>query len=292
MIYNILINQRAIIENKWDLKANHIAVLESVLSFIEKRAGMSMTDENGVWFWVSDSLIVNQIPMFDIKARRCNDLIKDLCAYNLLQVNPNNRSLGKRFIRTGANISKYRGSQFIAKGMQKIADSNAKNCTPPMQKIADNNIINNNIINDNIKEHDEIKNFTESHSEDLNLFKEEKKEIISKDIIFPIVKKLSTYFPDDITKRLNKNDKLKWSDTIEKLIRLDKYTKEEIEKAVKVGRNDKFWKNNFLSINKLRKKDKQGVKYIQVFLNLDSDTEDDTGDSNFEYKPTDKPIWL
>jgi len=80
---------------------------------------------------------------------------------------------------------------------------------------------------------------------------------------------LVKYFPEHIIKRLDKKKKLSWIETVDKLIRLDKYSKFEIEKAVKCGRSDSLWKNNFLSLTKLRTKNvKQECSHIDIFLNL------------------------
>ena len=309
MKYNILINQKAIIDNGWtNIKANHIAVLEVIRSFSCSNTCQKLQDENGLWFWVNPSLIIAQIPMFDIKERRCQSLMKDLNDVNLIELNPNNRSLRRTYLRMGKSILSYdnyqenRTLQNNASTTQNNASEQRKILQTSMQNIADNNSINNNNINNNIKEEFEIKDSKQSNSKEVYLFSKDedgkgkkvplKKEKLSNEVIFPIVKKLSSYFPEDITKRLSRNDKLKWSETVEKLIRLDEYTKEQIERAVEIGRKDNFWKNNFLSITKLRKKDKQDVKYIQVFLNLDPEKKDDTGDGNYEHKPTEKPKWI
>jgi hypothetical protein len=79
---------------------------------------------------------------------------------------------------------------------------------------------------------------------------------------------LTSFFPKDLVNRISKNDKWQWVDTIDKLIRIDKYDKETIEKAVKLARDDNFWSKNFLSLCKLRKPNKDGVKHINVFLEL------------------------
>lgn len=82
---------------------------------------------------------------------------------------------------------------------------------------------------------------------------------------------ITEYFSKDIIDKLSKSQKYKWVDTIDKLIRLDKYTKGEIERAVKNATLDSFWKKNFLSLTKLRtKNDKQDCKHIVVFLSLEN----------------------
>jgi hypothetical protein len=83
---------------------------------------------------------------------------------------------------------------------------------------------------------------------------------------------LVKYFPEHIIKRLNYKKKLNWVKTVDALIRLDKYSKEEILRAVKSGRNDDLWKNNFLALTKLRTKNaKQECAHIDIFLNLSSE---------------------
>lgn len=53
-------------------------------------------------------------------------------------------------------------------------------------------------------------------------------------------------------------------DTLSKLLK--NYSKEQIISVIKWAKNDSFWSANFLSINKLNTKNKDGVKFIDVFL--------------------------
>jgi hypothetical protein len=55
-------------------------------------------------------------------------------------------------------------------------------------------------------------------------------------------------------------------DLFDKLIRIDGYKEDQIKSAVQWARCDDFWSTNFLSPLKLRNKDKNGVKYIDIFL--------------------------
>jgi len=60
----------------------------------------------------------------------------------------------------------------------------------------------------------------------------------------------------------------KWLDCYDKLIRIDKYSENEILGIVKDFRADgNWWKDsgNFESLTKLRKKNKDGIKYIDLF---------------------------
>lgn len=63
----------------------------------------------------------------------------------------------------------------------------------------------------------------------------------------------------------NEKQKDQWLDTIDKLNRIDNIPFDMIEKIVAKATQDEFWCKNFLSIRKLRQKNKDGVKYIKVF---------------------------
>lgn len=54
-------------------------------------------------------------------------------------------------------------------------------------------------------------------------------------------------------------------DTIDKLQRIDGYTTEEIFRVCRWAMEDKFWKKQFRSLVKLRRKNAEGVKYIVEF---------------------------
>ena len=65
---------------------------------------------------------------------------------------------------------------------------------------------------------------------------------------------------------LHPENKNSWLDTIDKLNRIDNIPFEVIENITRQTRQDDFWSKNFLSLNKLRQKQKSsGVKYIVVF---------------------------
>jgi len=63
----------------------------------------------------------------------------------------------------------------------------------------------------------------------------------------------------------NNTDQLKWIECIYKLIELDGYTLRKLYSIIKTIRNDEFWQTNFLTLLKLRKKNKDGILYIDFF---------------------------
>ena len=63
----------------------------------------------------------------------------------------------------------------------------------------------------------------------------------------------------------DEKQKNNWLDTIDKLNRIEKIPFDYISKLVKQTREDDFWSSNFLSLTKLRKKNKDGIMYLTVF---------------------------
>ena len=182
MLYNIIINQKAIIDNELNVTANHIAVMEVVANFILSENAKSLRDNLGDWYWVSYELILDQIPMFDIKKSRCRQLVKELCIENLLEANPNNQRLGRVYLRVGAAYSKYKNfdnplSKNYQPPCQNFDNPLAKKLATPCQKIDNDNNINHNYTNNNrIKDNNLcVDNFSE-----INNLPEKRKKVAQK----------------------------------------------------------------------------------------------------------------
>jgi hypothetical protein len=62
------------------------------------------------------------------------------------------------------------------------------------------------------------------------------------------------------------NQKQRWFECIERCVRIDKYDLNDIYLSVKHIRNDEFWKDNFLTLLKLRNHDKNGIMFIHRFM--------------------------
>jgi len=105
------------------------------------------------------------------------------------------------------------------------------------------------------KEYKEYKEYKEGNSSST-------KNEFSQDV-FKAFDYLVQFFDD--TKPKSESEKNKWLDCIDKLNRIDGLTFKEICEIVRYIKNDDFWKPNFLSILKLRKKNKEGIEYWNVF---------------------------
>jgi hypothetical protein len=59
-----------------------------------------------------------------------------------------------------------------------------------------------------------------------------------------------------------------WKQCLDRCVRIDGYTLDEVYLAVKNVRNNDFWKNNFLTLLKLRNHDKNGIMFIHRFIEI------------------------
>lgn len=95
-----------------------------------------------------------------------------------------------------------------------------------------------------------------------------KKEIVERKNFNPAVGicayECSKFFPEHLRPKTD-SEIDGWRETIDKLNRIDNIPFQAIEQVVKWARSDSFWSANFLSLTKLRKKNKDGVPYIVVF---------------------------
>jgi hypothetical protein len=73
------------------------------------------------------------------------------------------------------------------------------------------------------------------------------------------------YFPDNLQPKTQKEID-SWKTTIKQLHEIDGHDYDTIRHLIQKTREHDFWSTNFLSVNKLRKNDKNGVKYFDVFF--------------------------
>lgn len=57
-----------------------------------------------------------------------------------------------------------------------------------------------------------------------------------------------------------------WCNTIDEINRIEKISPRKLYLLIQAVLNDDFWVNNFLALTKLRRKNKEGTKYIDVFM--------------------------
>lgn len=106
------------------------------------------------------------------------------------------------------------------------------------------------------------KSKVKKRKENKNTFPVNSKNEFPDDVIF-----LGNFFAKTLPKKLwpKNGQRERWLDTLDKCIRIDGYTKDQLMEIIETFRNDTFWQSNFLTPIKLRKKNPEGVKYIDYF---------------------------
>lgn len=117
-------------------------------------------------------------------------------------------------------------------------------------------------------------NTVSTKSNKLKEIKEKEKEIFNssppKSEISEEGKEFANFFKELLppTQKVTEADLKNWADTFDKLVRIDKRSRDEIYQVTEWARKDSFWgeQGNFLSACKLRSKSKDGVLYYDIFL--------------------------
>lgn len=254
MKYTILVNQKVVIDNGWKLKLEHLAILDAVVGMINSGKFISVNTNTGLWHWLKINLILQQLPILDIKDRRCKDLLNELELSGLIESNPDNKTMGRHLIRLGKNYNAYLFSDTepvilqhnIAENCiptsQNIADTHSNKLQTPTQNIADNNTINNNTIKDK----------TIDYNIELNFLLQ----------VFNSVMNTNIKTFDKIYKNY--------------VICRKTYSVDEIEKAIRNIPFNKFWhdKMTFVILFRTQNTAKQPVDYISDMLNTPFDKTD------------------
>ena len=84
------------------------------------------------------------------------------------------------------------------------------------------------------------------------------------DIVLKSFEPICNLFPPQ-TRPKTQAEKNAWLDCIDKLERLDGYSPRKVYFISQKVRSDEFWKDNFLTLLKLRKRNKDRLKYINLF---------------------------
>lgn len=94
--------------------------------------------------------------------------------------------------------------------------------------------------------------------------KNNKKKIFP-EIVLSAFNHIQEQFPERY-RPSTKPQREKWLDTIDKLNRIDGVSPRKLYLLIREVRKDDFWKENFLTVQKLRQRNKQGVLWIDVFM--------------------------
>lgn len=253
MNYSIVINQVAAVQNFPELDIIDMAILDYVRQFFP--AAEKYNDVLGQWFWISHKKIIEDMPLLKIKTK--SPIIKrinNLVAVGLLKRHPDVSFLSKSYYQFGDNwelLTKYNPNPKDTPDVSNYEGVVSHNTTPPVSA-QDTPPISHGTSNYNTNDHSTI-----DHKKVNVKFTKPVNEIYDEVI---------DQFPEE-SKPKTESAKIRWLKEIDKLIRIDKKETNEIKTVIKWARNNEFWRGNFLSILKLRKKNKEEITYYNYFLN-------------------------
>jgi len=102
MIYNLNINQKAIVDNGWSMDIYHAVVFDAMHKIFTTFPKVQKLNEEGIeWIWVDYKLILSQLPMIKYKSDWLRKVINDLSKFGLIEINPNNQVLNRTYFRLG-----------------------------------------------------------------------------------------------------------------------------------------------------------------------------------------------
>jgi hypothetical protein len=139
----------------------------------------------------------------------------------------------------------------------------------PSQSDPNTNTIQYNTIQNKTIHNKEKKKIKKSESQNdsdlLSLFSEDEIKLYDWCVKGKLPSSKESVFPERSIPK-TKKDIHDWMKCIHDLVNIDGYTLQEVNRAIIYAREEPFWKNNFLSLLKLRRKDKDKLKFIDRFI--------------------------
>jgi hypothetical protein len=146
------------------------------------------------------------------------------------------------------------GTKEVDRRIIKIINTPIQNCKGGINKIVKD--INNIYINNNTNEYSVKSKKATKKTKSFSDFPDD----VQKSFV-PIC----NLFSEDLRPKTEYQKRI-WCNTIDEVKRLDNVSPRKLYLLVKEVLNDDFWVNNFLALPKLRRKNKEGTKYIDVFM--------------------------
>lgn len=150
MKYNININQKAIVDNRFDLDLIDAAILDFIHSWVIEDT-IKKKELNGItYYWLDYKYMTIQMPMLGIKSKDgIYRRLKKMCDQGLLISHPENQSLGKPHFSFGIKFKLLlfkNTSDFDPNAPYQSPNTSRKPTERRTDERSDNNIINDNTI--------------------------------------------------------------------------------------------------------------------------------------------------
>jgi len=104
-LYHIpAINQKAVIDNEWDLDIVDLTVFYAIKSFILSKKCIKTTENNVDWYYIKEEKILSDVPLLPLaSASAVSKRINNLCKFKLLERKSDNKETGRKLLRLGDN---------------------------------------------------------------------------------------------------------------------------------------------------------------------------------------------
>lgn len=142
MKFNININQKAAVDNGFDIDVIDLAIFDFIKDFGGSNGCDRIQTNEGLFFWISHKLIIDALPLIKIKSSQgIIKRIENLINCQLLEKHPNCEHYGKSLYRFGKNYD----SMLFTPLNEKLAPPKLSFIDPLNESLGNNSINNNNI---------------------------------------------------------------------------------------------------------------------------------------------------
>lgn len=102
MKFSININQKAAVDSGLSLDIVDLAIFDFIKDFVLTRACRKVIDKHGEWYWISNKIIIEQMPVLGITTEKgMRKHINKLCSEGVLERHPDCVSAKKSLYRLG-----------------------------------------------------------------------------------------------------------------------------------------------------------------------------------------------
>jgi hypothetical protein len=252
MKYTLTVNQKAILESGIDIDIIDSHILVSCMTFSHKRVCSKIESNGKIYYWFSHDMIVSELPLLKLQKDSVYRRMKKMCELGLLSQHPDSSRLRKSYyaIEELATNFEYEPSDetptIIGPNTVDSSDKKPNNHNTIYPNTNTNNI-SSPVSNETEKTDIKIIDYIETETSTV----EEK-----------IIKRYHRFFCNLRTepgkkcthKTLNSQKMSSWKKDLDKIMRIDKRSKEDLYEVylfLKDGKDD-FWRNTIFSLSALR----------------------------------------
>lgn len=220
----------------------------------DKKSFVLYTDQIGIFKKLTDEqagLLIKHIFKYVNDEDPAGDFVTELAFESIKQ--QLKRDL-KKFEGKKEQWSKA-GKKSAEARAKKKAEELSTDSTDVGNVATDSTVTDNVTVNDNVTVIDNVND---------NVIKTEADKQVYHEYVYKCFNLCIKHFEEHLRPKDEKT-KNKWLAEIDKLRRLDRVQYKTIVEIVEATRKNEFWKKNFMSMLKLRKTNKEGIKYIIVF---------------------------